>query len=198
MITSASPGEGKSSTALGIARQFDAMGLKVLLVDADLRNPSLHLKAGIDNSIGLSNYLSHHCEANDAIQQIETVNLNLHLMPAGPLPPSPVELLHGARLASLLSVYGEIFDVIIVDGPPVMGMADAIVLSNAVSATLLVIASGEGRIGLVRSALKRLAQARVTPLGFVLTKYDAKKLGGYGYGIWIWIWNASYRGRWRQ
>ncbi|MBG0792616.1 polysaccharide biosynthesis tyrosine autokinase [Methylocystis sp. H62] len=182
MVTSASPGEGKSSTALGIGRQLDAMGLKVLIVDADLRNPSLHTKAGIGNTIGLSNYLSHHCEADDVIQQIDSTTHNLHVMPSGPLPPAPMELLHGARFRSLLSVYSEIFDVIIVDGPPVMGMADAIVLSNAVSATLLVIASGEGRIGLVRNALKRLAQARVTPLGLVLTKYDARKAGGHGYG----------------
>ena len=81
-------------------------------------------------------------------------------MTSGPLPPDPVELLHGARFASLMSVGGEIFDLIIVDGPPVMGMADALVLSNMVIATLFVIASREGRIGQVRNAIKRLAAAR--------------------------------------
>jgi Mrp family chromosome partitioning ATPase len=80
----------------------------------------------------------------------------------------------------LLSAGGEIFDLIIVDGPPVMGMADALILSNMVRATLFVIASKQGRTGQVRNAIKRLAAARVTPIGLLLTKFDAKS-DGYGY-----------------
>jgi capsular exopolysaccharide synthesis family protein len=180
LITSSMPTEGKSSTALGIARHFAALSLKVLVVDGDMRNPSLHSKTGIDNSIGLSTYLTHNCEPTDAIRRYESGKSYLYIMTSGPLPPNPVELLHGARFASLLSAGGEIFDLIIVDGPPVMGMADALILSNMVRATLFVIASKQGRTGQVRNAIKRLAAARVTPIGLLLTKFDAKS-DGYGY-----------------
>ena len=180
LITSSMPAEGKSSTALGIARHFAALGLKVLIVDGDMRNPSLHSKTGINNNIGLSTYLTHNCEPTDAIRRYKSGKSCLYIMTSGPLPPDPVELLHGARFASLMSVGGEIFDLIIVDGPPVMGMADALVLSNMVIATLFVIASREGRIGQVRNAIKRLAAARATPIGLILTKFDAKSFG-YGY-----------------
>jgi len=183
LITSSMPAEGKSSAALGIARHFAALGLKVLIVDGDMRNPSLHSKTGIINDIGLSTYLTHNCGPTDAIRRYESGKSCVYVMTSGPLPPNPVELLHGARFASLMSAGGEIFDLIIVDGPPVMGMADALVLSNMVRATLFVIASREGRIGQVRNAIKRLAAARVTPLGLLLTKFDAKSSGyGYGYG----------------
>jgi len=180
MITSATPSEGKSSTALGLARQFAATGLKVLVVDADLRNASLHTNTGLDNSVGLSTYLTRNCEASAAIRQIEPANL--HVMTSGPLPPNPVELLHGPRFASLLSVNAEVFDLIVVDGPPVMGLADALVLSNLVRATLFIIGAGQGRIRQVRHALKRLSLARTRPLGIIMTKVDAKSGQGYGYG----------------
>jgi capsular exopolysaccharide synthesis family protein len=180
LITSSMPGEGKSSIALATARTFAATGLKVLIVDADLRNPSLHKKAGLANSVGLTSYLTHNCEVRDAIQQIN-VN-NLYVMTSGPLPPNPVELLHGPRFASFLSVGGEIFDLIIIDAPPVMGMADTLVLANMASTTLLVIAAGEGRIHQVRGTLKRLKLARSKPLGIVLNKFAAPVSYGYGYG----------------
>ena len=185
MLTSATPGEGKSSTALGLARQFVATGLKVLLVDADLRNPSLHKIVSLDNSLGLSSYLTRNCEAPAAVQQIE--GASLYVMTSGPLPPNPVELLHGPRFASLLSVSAEIFDVIIVDAPPVMGLADALVLSSAVRATLFVVAIGQARSRLVRHALGRLRLARGRPLGMIVTKVDTRAghryaYGDYGYG----------------
>lgn len=180
LITSSRPGEGKSSVALGVAHHFAATGLKVLLLDSDLRNPSLHKKTGLDNSIGLSSYLTHNCEVRDAIRRIEETNL--YAMTSGPLPPNPVELLHGPRFASLLSVGGEIFDLIIIDGPPVMGMADSLILANMTSTTLLVIAAGEGRTHQVRGTLKRLGLARARPLGMILNKFAATSAYGYGYG----------------
>jgi capsular exopolysaccharide synthesis family protein len=180
VITSSMLGEGKSSIALGTARTFAGTGLKVLIVDADLRNPSLHKKAGLANSIGLTSYLTHNCEVRDAIQQSDITNL--YIMTSGPLPPNPVELLHGPRFASFLSVEGEIFDLIIIDAPPVMGMADTLVLANMASTTLLVIAAGDSRIHQVRGTLKRLKLARSRPLGIVLNKFAAPVGYGYGYG----------------
>ncbi|NUJ81726.1 polysaccharide biosynthesis tyrosine autokinase [Methylocystis sp. FS] len=189
LITSAAPSEGKSSTAQGIARQFAATGLKVLLIDADLRRPSLHKTLGLDNGIGLSNYLTRNCEMRDAIRHDESKIVEgskFYYLTAGPIPPNPVELLNGPRFASLLTACGQAFDLIVIDGPPVAGMADTLVLSNIASATLFVVAGGQARISGVRTALKRLAQARSRPVGVILTKFDARTAsygyGGYGYG----------------
>jgi capsular exopolysaccharide synthesis family protein len=157
------------------------MGLKVLLIDADLRRPSLHKKLGLDNTFGLSSYLTRNCEMREAIQRNE--GEKICYLPAGPIPPNPVELLNGSRFASLLSVSGQAFDLVIIDGPPVAGMADTLVLANITNATLFVIAGGEGRISSVRNALKRLAQARSKPVGIILNKFDARTASyGYGYG----------------
>lgn len=179
LVTSAGPSEGKSITSLAIARHFAQMGQKVLLVDADLRNPSLHKKLRLDNSFGLSNYLTGGCTPPDAFQASPIANLAF--MASGPLPPNAADILGGSRLHSLLSVGLEVFDLIVLDGPPVMGLADAQLLSNAAAATIFVVGSGQARAGLVRGSLKRLELGRAPVIGTVLTKFDARA-AGYGYG----------------
>ena len=157
------------------------MGMKVLLVDSDMRNPSLHKKLNCSNAIGLSNYLTGACTPPEAFQA--TVTTNLAFMASGPLPPNAADLLGNARLMSLMSVGLEVFDLIILDGPPVMGLADAPLLSNAAAATVFVVGAGGARLGLVRGALKRLQFGRGSVIGTVLNKFDAKAAGyGYGYG----------------
>ena len=123
LLSSAGPGEGKSSSAMAISKHFSNLGLKVLLVDADLRNPSIHHKLGLENSIGLSNYLTGACSPPDAFQR--PANSTLAVMTSGPLPPNAADILGSPRFMSLLSVGLEVFDFIVVDGPPVMGLADA-------------------------------------------------------------------------
>jgi capsular exopolysaccharide synthesis family protein len=184
-ITSAGPSEGKSLTSLAIARHFASLGLKVLIVDADLRNPSLHQKLHHDNSIGLTNYLTGTHGLPDTIQT--TDNPNLSLITSGPVPPNAAELLGSSRLLSLLSVGCEVFDLIVIDGPPVMGLADAQLLCSAVAATVFIAGAGQARARLVRGALKRLQLARGPIIGALLTKFDARTAGygyghGYGYG----------------
>jgi polysaccharide biosynthesis transport protein len=178
VITSAGAGEGKSFTSLAIARHFALLGRKVLLVDGDLRNPSLHLKLGRENSVGLSNYLTGGCTPPEAIQKTDVPTLAF--MASGPLPPNAADLLGSARLVSLFSIGSEVFDLVIFDGPPVLGLADALILSSAVSGTLFVVGSGIARKGLVRNAIKRLQLSRGPLVGAVLTAYDAKA-AGYGY-----------------
>lgn len=181
LVTSSTPSEGKSTTALTLARNFAQLGKRVLLIDADLRNPSLHKTLGLQNQLGLSNYLAGAAKANDVLQASGSPGLTL--MASGPLPPNPAELLMGPKLLSLLSIAMEKFDQVIVDGPPVMGLADAAILGNACSGTMLVIESGETRIGLARNALKRLVAARSRVVGALLTKYAASNnAAAYGYG----------------
>lgn len=177
-LTSAGPGEGKSLTANAIARHFASLGRKVLLIDADLRNPSQHVKLGCGNSFGLSNYLTGGCTPPEAMQKTEIPSLAF--IASGPLPPNAADLLGGSRLVSLLSIGLEVFDLIIIDGPPVLGLADAQLLSSAASGTLFVVAAGATRKALVRGSIRRLQLSRGSLIGAVLTKYDAK-LGGYEY-----------------
>jgi capsular exopolysaccharide synthesis family protein len=171
VITSSSKNEGKSTTALALAINFAQMGKPVLLIDADLRNPVLHKLLGVGNDRGLSNYLSGKIGSLEAV--LKTDIPNLFVMTTGPLPPNPVELLSGMKLVTLLAQCEEHFAHVIVDGPPVLGIADSIVLSNQVDNTIFVIESGKTRKGHAKAALKRLHQAGVNPLGVILTKIDA-------------------------
>jgi succinoglycan biosynthesis transport protein ExoP len=181
LVTSAMISEGKSITALSIARHFAVMGRKVLIVDADLRNASLHKKFSLDNSVGLSNYLTGNCSPRNAVRRTDLANL--FFMSSGPLPPNAADLLAGSRLLSLLSVGLEVFDFIVIDGPPVMGLADALLLSNTTTGTVFVIAAGQTRRGAVRNALKRLELARAPIIGAIINKFDVKTASyGYGYG----------------
>src|SRR6202035_2779148 len=183
LVSSAGPGEGKSTTALTVARHFARVGLKVLLIDADMRKPTLHAKMNLENSTGLSNYLTGACEPPELLQQTDTPNLAF--MASGPLPPNAADLLGTSRLLSLLSVGSEVFDLIVVDSPPVMGLADAPLLASAVGATIFVVGSGQVRTKLVRAAVKRLQFSRASLIGTVITRFDVRSsygYGGYGYG----------------
>ncbi len=179
LVTSPSASEGKSTTAISLARNFAQLGRRVLLIDGDLRNPSLHKILGSDNSVGLSNYLAGGIKPSAAIKPTKT--LRLTLIPSGPLPPNPAELLAGPKMVSLLTLAMEKFDQVIIDGPPIMGLADSPILSNLSSGTLLVIEAGTSRVATAKAALKRLIGARAHVVGALLTKYDAR-VAGYGYG----------------
>lgn len=181
LISSSGAGEGKSTTAQALARNLTQLGKRVMLVDADLRNPSLHKAFGLRAEHGLSSLLSGACSFADVVQPSGEERLDLIL--AGPLPPNPAELLSGTKLISLLTVASERYDHVIVDGPPVLGLADAPILANTVDSTLLMISSGKTKSGAAQAALKRLLTARARIVGCLLTKYDARTAGyGYGYG----------------
>lgn len=181
LVTSATPAEGKSTTALTLAKNFAQLGKRVLVIDGDLRNPSLHRTLGKPNEVGLSNYLAGASKATEVIQATDIPGLMY--MPTGPLPPNPAELLMGPKMVSLVSIASEKFDQVIIDGPPVMGLADAPILANLAHGTLLVVEAGETRIGVAKNALKRLYSARAHVVGALLTKFSSKHAGyGYGYG----------------
>jgi polysaccharide biosynthesis transport protein len=191
LVTSATPSEGKSTTALTLARNFAQMGTRVLLIDADLRNPTLHKTLGIENNRGLSNLLAGNARPHDVI--ITSGDRGLMVMTSGPLPPNPAELLAGSKMLSLLTVAGVKFDKIIIDGPPVLGLADAPILANVARGTLLVVEAGETRISTARNAIKRLQSAQAFVVGGILTKFESRHTGyGYGYGHYNYY---SYRGK---
>ena len=179
LVTSASAGEGKSTTALALARNLAQVGKRVLLVDGDLRNPSLHKLLSLKSDVGLSNLLAGASTLTAAVQPSGEERLDVIL--AGPLPPNPAELLSGSKFISMLTVAAERYDQVIIDGPPVLGLADAPILSNAVEGTMLVITSAKTRTSIAQAALKRLVAARARVIGALITKYDARA-AGYGYG----------------
>lgn len=181
LITSSSAGEGKSTSAMALARNLTQLGKHVLLIDGDMRNPSLHKIFGLRAENGLSNLLAGGCVFQDAVQPSGVGQLDVIL--AGPLPPNPAELLAGSKFVSLLTVATARYDHVIVDGPPVLGLADAPILANAVDGTVMIVDSAKTRIAAAQSALKRLLSARARIVGALLTKYDARAAGyGYGYG----------------
>ncbi len=167
-ITSAAAGEGKSTSSLNIAVSFTQMGQKVLLVDADLRNPSLHHLTGLPNHTGLSNVIVGETDAKDAVQATSVTGL--FVMTSGPIPPNPAELLGGPGMAELIERVRGHFDYVIVDGPPVLGLADALVLANRVDATLITVSAGETRMGHLEAVLKRLRHAHAHVIGGLLCK----------------------------
>ena len=178
VLTSCSKNEGKSTSAYAIAVALAQMGKRVLLVDGDMRNPTQHRMFDTDHNHGLSNLLSSDI---DPLAVTKTTDFpNLYFISSGPLPPNPAELLSSSNLTKLLSPESSQFDHIIIDGPPVLGIADSIVLSNRVDATLFVIESAKTRKASIRAALKRLHLSGVYPLGAVLTKLNAG-LGIFGY-----------------
>lgn len=184
VVSSAEPSEGKSTSSFAVARGLARMGHRVVLVDGDMRRPQVHRQAGFDNQRGLSSLLTSRDPAESAI--IESGQANLSLLPSGPIPPSPTELLAAPRMAALLEELGSRFDAVIIDSPPVLGLADAPLLAAIADGTVIVIESSRGRRGALKAALSRLRAVRPNLLGAVLTKFDPAASGGahsgyYGY-----------------
>lgn len=179
-VTSTRPGEGKSTTALSLATTLARAHRRVILVDGDMRSPSVHHLGGVDHNRGLSNFLA----GEDDITSLtfSMGDLGFIAMSAGPIPPNAAELLTGERLALLISRLLDQFDHVIVDSPPVMGLADAPLIANRVEGVIYAVESHGIRATLVKTALGRLASANAHVFGGVLTKFEARKANsGYGY-----------------
>jgi succinoglycan biosynthesis transport protein ExoP len=181
LVTSTQPGEGKSTSALAIARALARVGEKVLIIDADLRNPSLHKVLEVPNENGLSTLLVSDAALGPMVQKTPTENLSL--LTVGQIPPNPAELLSGPGIERVLNGALATFDHVILDGPPILGLADAPLLASAVGGTIFVMEAGRTRATQARHALDRLFAIRAPVVGAVLTKFDTQRSGyGYGYG----------------
>jgi len=178
LFTSARPGEGKSTTSLSVAIQFAQAGKRVLIVDLDLRKASLHKILGVANDWGITNYLAGDAKPAEITRSASVENL--FIVPSGPLPPNPAELISSGKMFSFLSLAVEKFDIVIIDGPPVLGLADAPLLGNLADATVLIVEADITRVEQVRDALKRLRSAHSKVIGGVLTKVKTRH-GSYGY-----------------
>jgi capsular exopolysaccharide synthesis family protein len=176
MLTSTRSGEGKSSSALALAQNFARRGKSVLLVDGDLRKPAF--KAA-DDKVGLSRLLTAEDKVQDHI--VETQHANLWLLPSGPVPPNAADLLSTGRIRKIIAEARERFDLVVVDGPPTIGLADAPLLAAASGSVLFIVESGKTRTRGAIEALNRLEATGASVLGGLLTK-ATEPGGSYGYG----------------
>ncbi len=176
-LTSSQKGEGKTTSSVGIGIQFAQFGSKVLIIDADMRNPSLHKALSGANEVGLTNVLAGGKQPAEVTQS--TPIANLYFMPTGPLPPNPAELLASNKMKELLDLAREKFDYVIIDSPPILGLADVLVIGNLADSMLLEIHAGTTPRSTVQAAVKRLANVRIRPLGCIMTRMRG---GAHGYG----------------
>jgi len=180
VITSSGPGEGKSTTASNLAITFADAGLRVALVDGDLRLPRISAHFGIEGGIGLSDVLAGRVSITDVIQR--WAGGTLFIIPAGAVPPNPAELLGSAAMASMIDALKAAFDVIIIDAPPLLLVTDAAVMSRHATGALLIAASGISRANSLADAAKSIAAADGRVLGTVLTmtRMTAAEKSAYG------------------
>jgi capsular exopolysaccharide synthesis family protein len=170
LVTSTTPEEGKSTTLANLAVTLAQAGSSVILADCDLRRPSLHTLFGASQAPGLTNVLL----AGGDFPLIETGIEGLQLLPAGPLPPNPAELVGSKRMTETMAQLRERADYVLFDSPPVIAVTDAAILATKVDAVLLVVRAGATKRDLAQRAKAQLEQVKAPLIGVVLNnaKYD--------------------------
>ena len=179
LVTSTSPGEGKSTTVSNLAVVFANQGKKVLLVDADMRKPTMHYTFGLQNSMGLTNVLTKQATLQEAV--VQTPIDNLYALPSGPIPPNPAELLGSFAMKEFITHSQETYDYILFDTPPVLAVTDAQVLANQCDGTVLVVNSGNTEIEAAQKAKELLDAAKAKLLGAVLNNQKIADSAYYYY-----------------
>jgi len=175
-VTSAMKGEGKSTTAVNIAYTMAQSYEKVLLIEADLRLPTLAKRVRVQPRPGLSNLLIGQCNGNDILQKSGLIN-NLWVVTAGSIPPNPAELLGSEQMAVTIKTMSDFFDVIIIDLPPLTAVSDALIVSKLTDGMVIVVRQEYCDRGSVDEAVRQLRFANAKILGFVMTGADTQKKG---------------------
>jgi capsular exopolysaccharide synthesis family protein len=189
MLTSAVPEEGKTTLAIYLAIAHAASGKKTLLVDGDLRRPSIHARFNLSPREGLSNVLTGEMDWRDVVIPIENRS-NLSLLPSGPGSRRAADLI-GPRLAELLDEFGKQYDLVILDSPPLLGFAECLQMANAADGVLIIAQAGKTRRKAVAAVVSMLQRVRVNVIGVVLNRMTHKTSadaysyqGEYGYDLY--------------
>ena len=178
VVTSATPGEGKTVVASNLALALAQAGRRVLLIDADMRRPRVHEVFGIERQPGLSNLLVGDSKPSDAVHRVRTSG-SLAVLPAGTMAPNPAELLGAARFTEFLRTLDQCFDWVIIDSPPVHAVADASVIGHATSGVLFVIGADMTSRRTAQAAIEQLESARAKVIGAVLNRADLERNSYY-------------------
>ena len=179
MVTSSGPREGKSTTVANLAVSMAQAGKSVLVVDADMRNPSQHKLFGLDNRPGLSIALVQDQDSQQYIRK--TAVPGVTVLTGGPIPPNPAELVGSQRMKRLIQEFSEQFDVVLIDTPPIVAVTDAAILAQEVDGVILVLASGEVNKEYAQRAKETLDKVGAKILGAVLNKVEIKTSEYYYY-----------------
>jgi capsular exopolysaccharide synthesis family protein len=171
LVTSGQPGEGKTTTVVNTAISLAQLGSQVLIIDCDLRKPSVHKVLGVDYTIGLSTYLSRRAELDDVIQQLPIANLSV--LPSGRIPPNPAEMISSSRMKEMLALLSERYDHIIIDSPPLLKVTDPVILSTLADGVILVVHGGKSTREVLRRTRQELSVAGAKIFGVVLNNVDA-------------------------
>ncbi|MFP7365036.1 polysaccharide biosynthesis tyrosine autokinase [Corynebacterium callunae] len=180
IISSANPGEGKSTTSVNLALALAEAGSRVALVEADLRLPRVSKYLGVEGNAGLTDILIGKAELNDVLQRWGRTKL--HFLPSGRIPPNPSELLGSDAMKQVIAELDEGFDYVIIDAPPALAVTDAAVIARSNFGILLAVASGSTKKLELEAALATLDHAGAEVLGVIVTMLPPKAAAGYGYG----------------
>jgi capsular exopolysaccharide synthesis family protein len=178
VVTSALPGEGKSTVAANLAGTLAANGAHVILVDGDLRRPTVAESTGVDGAVGLTDVLAGRLEITDALRRVRGVP-NLLVLPAGTLPPNPSELAGSERMHKLLADLAK-HAIVIIDAPPLLAVTDGAVLTRAADGALIVVSAGHTSYDTVDDAVAVLEKIHGHVLGVVLNRVAVPNAGAYG------------------
>jgi succinoglycan biosynthesis transport protein ExoP len=171
LVTSGEPGEGKTTTVINTAISLSQLGASVLIIDADLRKPMTHRGFGLSSERGLSTYLSSEVDLEGLIQTVELRNLSV--LPCGPIPANPSELISSDRMKELLRIASQQYDHILIDSPPLMHVTDPVILSTMVNGVILVLHGGKSSRDVVRQSKQMLSAVGANLFGVVLNNVSA-------------------------
>lgn len=180
LVTSAGPGEGKTTTAANLAVTLAQAGRRVILLDTDLRRPTIHKIFGLSNDIGLSSLFLGDAPSLEGVLQPTAIE-GLNVITSGPIPPNPAEVLDSKQMNSILESLRAQADMLILDSPPVLAVADASILGSRCSGAVLVIDSGRTRSDVCRRAVETLNKTNVKVYGVVLNRLAQRRAAGYYY-----------------
>ncbi|MGH4052953.1 MAG: CpsD/CapB family tyrosine-protein kinase [Clostridium sp.] len=177
-VTSSGSGEGKSTVMSNLAITMAESGMKVILVDCDLRKPSVHKKMGITNSTGLTNVLVQGVSKDDCL--VKTDINNLSVLTSGPVPPNPAELLGSKKMRDFIEDLKKEYDLILIDAPPVLAVTDAQILSTIVDGVIFVASYGEAQKNALVDAKNLIEKVGGKILGIVFNKVPEAVSGYHG------------------